>query len=131
MILDEVKNQAWKVKDLQVSYADANSISLEEQEFHVNEPRSPENDKEVVLICCSHQPRITELAKSSRFTIKSAIVSKSPSSKGFILQVTGFFEDAKGIIISKKKREISEEQRVRLSNIGKQAAKEREIDDNL
>lgn len=120
MILEEIYEKAWKVsEDLEVRKHDESCISTEEQEFHVNEERSPENPEEAIKVSCSHQPRLNNLSKSSRFTVKSVTVSKNPANEGFILQVDGFFEDTAAIVISRKKREISEDQLRRLRERGR------------
>lgn len=120
MILEEIYEKAWNVsEDLEIRKHGESSISSDEQEFHVNEERSPENPEEAIKVSCSHQPRITALARSSLFTITAVTASKNPVNEGFILQVDGFFTETSAISIRNKKREFSEEQLEKMRERGK------------
>jgi len=84
MNITEIKNQEWVIRnDLEVIRNDLASISIEEQELHVNVDRLTN----MILVCCSDQRYITVLKKSKLFRLERVLVSSNPSNQGFVLEV--------------------------------------------
>lgn len=114
MYLYEMRNKAWTVSDeLDIDFLGVGSIANTEQELHLNVLRCSleDTDKPQILFGCSHQMKITELAKSEYVTVTGVTISsKQGEKKEFILSVKGELE-VKGLTIRKKKPFFTEEER--------------------
>jgi hypothetical protein len=69
-------------KNVKVTVWSGESISLEEQELHLNACR----DSEEILVCSSHRPYITKLMNNPAFVVDEVMLNSSQTG---IIQVIG------------------------------------------
>jgi len=110
MRIDEIYDKSWKIDDnVVIDYTDEQNISLEEQECHFNVDRF-EGDK--ITICCSHQPFITKLSKSSMVIVKRVLITRSESNICLEVQAVA---DKKLLTIRKATTSMSDENKLKAS----------------